>query len=238
MKTNKILHSSLLLILTICINNIYAQSSFKAIYNKVKQFYYKEKEFNFSKKQFTLYFKNGISQFDYSVKKEKVRIENFQFKVGWSYHKFYYDNSNNKIYKYEILSYRKTPIVAEWQNDIKWEITDETKKIGKYTVQKATANFPTENFLGMDIGTATAWFTTEIPIGTGPDGFVGLPGLIVKVKYNLNNFYFTYELEEIEFEDIKDIVINKNGIPVTKKQMFNSSKIKKKWLRQQKEKLK
>lgn len=56
---------------------------------------------------------------------------------------------------------------------IDWNITDEAKEIGQYTVQKATTNFGGRSY--------EAWFTPEVPIVDGPYVFGGLPGLIIEL---------------------------------------------------------
>ena len=85
-----------------------------------------------------------------------------------------------------------------------WKIETETKIIGNYNCQKATAIIPVTKedkemyekmqkekgdgktqFLIMDEPkdvTITAWFTTEIPVSTGPEKYSGLPGLILEAN--------------------------------------------------------
>jgi len=83
------------------------------------------------------------------------------------------------------------------------------------------------------MGNIVAWFTTEIPIGIGPDKFIGLPGLVIKIEFENYN-RLTYELKSIEFENQKDITINQKGIKVNEEQMLKPWTINKKWLRKQK----
>ena len=59
-----------------------------------------------------------------------------------------------------------------------WKITNETGKLGNYTVIKAIA--------GKNI---TAWFTPDIPVPFGPDGEGGLPGLILKIQLGRRIIY-------------------------------------------------
>jgi len=63
-----------------------------------------------------------------------------------------------------------------------WTILPEKDKIGAFEVQKATLNYGGRNW--------TAWFANEIPIQDGPYIFHGLPGLIVKISDDQNNFIF------------------------------------------------
>lgn len=69
-----------------------------------------------------------------------------------------------------------------------WEIHPETKSYKSYKVQKATTEFAGRNY--------TAWFTSEIPIPDGPYKFNGLPGLIVKIADEKDQY--TFELIEVE----------------------------------------
>ena len=69
-----------------------------------------------------------------------------------------------------------------------WNIESEKKKIGNYTVQKATTNFGGRNWV--------AWFTSEIPLNFGPYKFYGLPGLILEIYDTKQNFKFTFKGNE------------------------------------------
>lgn len=63
-----------------------------------------------------------------------------------------------------------------------WELSDETKEVNQFPCQKATCSFRGRNF--------TAWFTSKIPISLGPWKFNGLPGLILEVYDDKNEYYF------------------------------------------------
>ena len=71
-----------------------------------------------------------------------------------------------------------------------WEMSGETKTIGKYTCYKATKTRTREqrNFTDNEVTkktvtiTTTAWYTPEIPISNGPEMFGGLPGLILEIQ--------------------------------------------------------
>lgn len=69
-----------------------------------------------------------------------------------------------------------------------WQILPEKDKIATFNVQKAKVNYGGRNW--------TAWFTTEIPIQDGPYVFSGLPGLIVKISDDKNDYNFS--LSEIK----------------------------------------
>lgn len=93
---------------------------------------------------------------------------------------------------------------------IAWDITDEAKEIGQYTVQKATTSFGGRDF--------EAWFTPEVPIVDGPYVFSGLPGLIIELydtdkDYHFNLASITPLKEPYEIENTgQNIKISKEEI--------------------------
>lgn len=67
----------------------------------------------------------------------------------------------------------------------KWEITQESKKIGNYQCFKAIALKKERK--GKPSIIITAWFSPTIPVSFGPKNFFGLPGLILEVSYKKVN---------------------------------------------------
>ena len=70
-----------------------------------------------------------------------------------------------------------------------WTLTNETKQIDHYTCYKATTKFesPTSSTKTITKNTV-AWYCPELPFSYGPNGYGGLPGLIVELQEN-NVFY-------------------------------------------------
>ena len=89
---------------------------------------------------------------------------------------------------YTDLTARKQLLVRDFQGktfnvpssipDREWELTKETKMIGKFTCYKAKMTITTDSGSFPVI----AWYCPEIPVSMGPNDFVGnLPGLILEL---------------------------------------------------------
>jgi GLPGLI family protein len=94
-----------------------------------------------------------------------------------------------------------------------WELSEETKKIGGFTAQKAsftkivrsrrssTGRTEMENL--KNTIQVIVWFTPEIPVSHGPEYYFGLPGLILEVQ----NQGTTLICEKIELNPTADPVV-------------------------------
>lgn len=104
-----------------------------------------------------------------------VTMPKFSEKV----YKFY---PEMKVQYVERISSGFTPMNIGYNDETKmnWKITDEKAKIGSYNTQKATADFGGRKW--------NAWFTSDIPLQDGPYKFHGLPGLIVKIEDDGQNY--------------------------------------------------
>ncbi|ROH95710.1 GLPGLI family protein [Chryseobacterium daecheongense] len=87
-----------------------------------------------------------------------------------------FKNQNYELINFDIFSYTT-------EDRINWNLSGETKKMGEYTLQKATARFGGRNW--------TAWFNKDINISEGPYKFNGLPGLVFELEDSKGNFIFT-----------------------------------------------
>lgn len=100
-----------------------------------------------------------------------IKMPKFAYKVTKAYPSMketYIDRISNKYFGYE--------------EDLKfnWNILSDKEKIGEYNTQKATTEYGGRKW--------TAWFSTDIPFQDGPYRFYGLPGLIVKIQDDGQNY--------------------------------------------------
>lgn len=91
------------------------------------------------------------------------------------------ERNSNKNQNYELIGHDMFSFPSE--DKISWNLTNETKKFGENTLQKATANFGGRSWV--------AWFNKEVNISEGPYKFRGLPGLIFRLEDSGSNFIFT-----------------------------------------------
>lgn len=84
-----------------------------------------------------------------------------------------------------LLTY-KEPVIKNWK------LVDETKVINTINCKRAEVTFKGRNWI--------AWYSTEIPFPYGPYKFGGLPGLIVKI---------TDDKEDYDFELVKSVPYSK-----------------------------
>lgn len=128
-----------------------------------------------------LYVNDNQSQFIFNQKSKKFNTEEgFTLTLADNYYVNNYNFQTQQVEENRILA-DKTVLYATWQNDIEWEITDEEKMIGEYKVRKAITKSieidPEDEYYN---GNVIAWFTTDIPIPSGPGRYYGLPGLILE----------------------------------------------------------
>ncbi|MDO5608719.1 MAG: GLPGLI family protein, partial [Capnocytophaga sp.] len=92
------------------------------------------------------------------------------------YMPYYMNSKSNTIIEFN-------PFVGNTVIDqpLEWNITTETKKIGKYNCTKAVAyeRLPSRKG-GFFTDKVIAWFTAEIPVNFAPRRYNGLPGLVLE----------------------------------------------------------
>ncbi|HMQ08653.1 MAG TPA: GLPGLI family protein [Saprospiraceae bacterium] len=143
-----------------------------------------------------------IANEDGSVYKEKEREGN----VGYTWRSdedifITYTEENMVTYIRELLG--KRYLIEDQRPQFKWKILNELKEIAGFLCMKAeTINH--EN--GYPV---FAWFTNKIPIHGGPEGFSGLPGMILSLELNGDDVVIIAKKVQIENE--------KKPLPLPKK---------------------
>lgn len=104
----------------------------------------------------------------------------------------------------------RTFLVEVKTDTVQWKLTGNQKAILEYSCMEA-------ELVGAKKKTI-AWFAPAIPVSTGPDGFVGLPGLILAI--DIDNGKTTYTAQVVNFKEIDASLISKpkEGKKVSKKE--------------------
>lgn len=89
---------------------------------------------------------------------------------------------DNKFTEIDIIESTTVLRLSENVNQI-WTISNEKKKIKDIKLQKAMCHWAGRNWV--------AWFTEEIPFATGPYKFHGLPGLIIELQDDKEDYKFS-----------------------------------------------
>ncbi|MBC8754766.1 GLPGLI family protein [Kordia sp. YSTF-M3] len=125
---------------------------------------------------------------------------------------FFNDFLTNNSYQ-ELRMYNENVLIKDKLNKYKWELLSETKKINDIVCKKAT----TTNEHGR---TVVAWYTDKFGITNGPQGYYGLPGLIVY----LDDGKYTFKMDKVSFSDKKLDLLkpSKNANVVTPEEYMNN----------------
>ena len=128
-----------------------------------------------------------------------------------------YMNPGKNEFLEETEIFGKKFLIQDELETFEWKITDETKKIGDYTVIKAEyQNISERTSISLtdsesktvkvtDTTQVVAWYTPEIPVSQGPNNTWGLPGLILE----LDNGNMSYLCTKISLNPEEPVVIEK-----------------------------
>lgn len=109
------------------------------------------------------------------IRKEKT--ENYGYSWDEEEDIFIRDHIGKKTKDIRILLGKKY-IIEDEIPKMKWKILNELKDIEGYVCMKAETKDTVNNVV------IHAWFTDKIPVMSGPEGFSGLPGMILALDFN------------------------------------------------------
>lgn len=168
------------------------------------------KEHLYVKADSALYRNDSVTVFNdnnKTINEEKSELEIKEKKIVLPVVSFYLTSNNQNLYaNYFDRDDNKLVCYKDELPEITWKIYDnETKKIGDYSVIKATCIFR-----GSEI---EAYFCPELPINFGPWKFKGLPGLILELTARNKNIEdYNWVVNKITFDckEQIDFKIKKN----------------------------
>jgi GLPGLI family protein len=131
--------------------------------------------------------------------KSKPQEEN----LGYYWRKdevFYYRDLTVKRFTDKVTLGDKDYIIKGDLTRTKWKILNELRDIQGFICMKAQTSHP---IYGTPV---IAWYTDKIPVAGGPEGFGGLPGMILQLEFNNDDVII--EATKVTFAaDQKDIVL-------------------------------
>jgi GLPGLI family protein len=211
------------LILFFLIIKIKSQAGFNVVYEADYSLIYKSQKKNaiVQDAAFALlmnekesYYKNMNQYIGDSLRYEKKLHENSPIDEQMKYISDFPENigtTNGKFYV--TLKFSNDYFRYEETNDITWNLVNEYKKIGKYNCQKAMTKRYGRTWI--------AYFTKEIPFSFGPYKFNKLPGLILEVYDDKDDYHFTmYSFRKRKYY-CKSANLNPNATFVKKEKVFD-----------------
>lgn len=156
---------------------------------------------NASDIEYSLYINKNKS---YYKKEESLEIENNSINITsvlGGRGVYYYDLKTKK--NLHEKNTRLGDFLIEYEK-LNWELTNETKKIDKYTCLKATTTIVRKKLNGYLEKKIIAWYTPEIALSFGPKNYNGLPGLILTLQEGTK---LSLVAKTIDLNPEKDIII-------------------------------
>lgn len=144
-----------------------SQPTYYELYHRNGKSLYKKKKEQPSKKD-----TNTLNLNDHGMQVEVISIET-------NNEGLYIDNHTHQIVEGTSV-FGKPFLIKDQLPKIEWKLSDETKQIENFHCKKATAQFD-----GQEI---TAWYSEEIPLPLGPRYYRGLPGLIISLSNDNQNY--------------------------------------------------
>lgn len=122
-----------------------------------------------------------------------------------------YKNLTTKEKIYQTDSFGEPFNVIQNFDEYKWEITQETKVINGFNCFKANGLKEQYNKDKSVKRTSMpeVWFTPDIPAPFGPNGYDGLPGLVLEAKISARSKYYLY-VSEINYDYKLKVKIEKS----------------------------
>lgn len=127
-----------------------------------------------------------------------------------------YTNLKNKIKLHQADGFGERFLIRG-KIEYKWIVTQKTKKIDKYLCYKAVLKSDSNK---KDI---VAWFCPNIPYSFGPNGYCGLPGLIIELELN-NGFLFKAYNIKLQKNTSKIILKPVKGVKISEEEFLSIGK--------------
>jgi GLPGLI family protein len=141
-------------------------------------------------REYELYFNDGKTL--YTDKKSEGN-----YGYSWKEDEYFLFRDLNKKTIKDLIDFdSKAVLIEDDAPRFKWKILNEIKEIAGYVCMKAETTDP---FRGNPVH---AWFSAEIPVSAGPEGYGGLPGMILELVFNEDDLVISAQKVEFLSADI------------------------------------
>ncbi len=128
------------------------------------------------------------------------------------------------VYSYSEINGDPGNYLVKKDKKIEWNLENETKEINGFVCYKATAVKKVVNSVGIFRFPIIAWYCPQIPLSFGPNGYGGLPGLILELQ--VRNILFGIKTINLQ-PDKKIVVPKRKAYKVVSEQEFEDLLFKK-----------
>ena len=194
------------------LNSLYSDNSFTEIGKKIKDL------------KFVLQFNSEVAHFKEvesmaNDSKSSASVKIAKITSGYS-GETYYDLKAKKIITNMDISGEYYLIEKDFSS-YEWVLTKENLIINGLSCYKAKTTFIKEGRRGVMKIPIVAWYTIDINISAGPDGFAGLPGLIIQLE---NDNYVTMVDKIVIEKKPVEIELPEDGKKMTQTEFNNFMK--------------
>jgi GLPGLI family protein len=185
---------------------------YKDIFQKIED---QANDLSFSLNFNTLYSLFGVTEISDKKKAHTYAVSRNLVFSDFSENTSYYNSSGSLM-----LSEKENEFLIKDTANRNWQLTQETKVIAGYTCFKATSSYELDNKF-KDLIIVTAWYCPTINYTAGPNGFFGLPGLILE----LHNRNTIFGLQKLTFNE-KEVLLEKpnQGKLISKEDYWKAQK--------------
>lgn len=123
------------------------------------------------------------------------------------------------LYSYSEINGDPGNYLIKKDKKIEWNLENETKEINGFVCYKATSEKKVVNRVGVFRFPIIAWYCPQIPLSYGPNGYGGLPGLILELQ--VRNILFGVKTIDLQPND-KIVVLKRKAFKIVSEQEFEA----------------
>lgn len=154
------------------------------------------------KVEYNLFIGENVAKFEYEDILQDESFQRLAITLGGG-EPHYYDLKYNRVFR---LNIEKKKLV-EYQNDsIKWDLTNESKKINGFVCYRAFGKTKIYSKNKKKEVEYDVWYCPQFNNSCGPSQFFGVPGLIFEASYR-NKMGLKFYLKKIEYVDKMNLQI-------------------------------